>query len=178
MREIPEVIDWPQIFQANEAAIRAHIASKVEEEGDCLVWIGAKDTYGAPVMRVTGWRKIHPVRRILASLDGQDIDGKLMAVTCDCKDCIRHIKPVTRKALQKKTARENPYAQSIVRNKRISDSARERMAKLTIEAVQEMRSSGLSSRAASKQYGVAQSTASDILSHRTWRTYASPWAGL
>lgn len=162
----------------HEPQIRAFIASRTEQEGDCLVWTGALDSYGAPVLRIAPERKMHSVRRVMAALAGMDIEGKFVSTKCDCQLCITHLVVLTRKKLQQRTAKRNPYAQSITRNKKISDKARTRLAKLTLEQVQEMRASGLASRPAAERYGVAQSTASDILSHRTWREYSSPWAGL
>lgn len=170
--------DWPQIPPVNEATIRAFVASRVEQDGDCLVWIGAKDSHDAPIMRIPGERRFRPVRRILATLDGVKIESKLMTVTCGNPCCIKHVAPVTRKTLQRKTSKANPYQKSVLRNKRIADSSRARLSKLTIDIVAEIRSSGLASRAVAKQYGIGQSAASDILSHRSWRIYTSPWAGL
>lgn len=162
----------------HEPKIRAFIATRTEQEGECLIWTGAVDSHGTPVLRVAPDRRMHSVRRVMAALAGMDIEGKLVTTKCDCQNCIAHLAVLTRKKLQQRTAQRNPYAKSITRNKKISDKARERLAKLTLQQVREMRASGLASRPAAERYGIAQSTASDILSHRTWREYSSPWAGL
>ena len=172
------ITNWPQLIKDSEPTLRSLIAARSEADGECIVWTGAKDTYGVPIMRLTGHRKLLYVRRVIAILDGVDITGKLMMQTCECPGCIKHFKPVTRKALQIHTAKVNPYAQSVTRNKKIADKARKRLSLLTPSVVREMRSSGLSSRAAARKYGVCQSAASDILSHRSWREYVTPWSGL
>lgn len=165
-------------YLEHEAQIRAFISTRTEQDGECIVWTGAVDSHGTPVLRVAPDRRMHSARRVMAALAGMDIAGKLVVTKCDCPLCIKHLAVLTRKKLQQRTAKRNPYAKSVTRNKKISDKARERMAKLTISQVREMRASGLASRPAAERYGIAQSTASDILSHRTWREYSSPWSGL
>lgn len=162
----------------HEPQIRAFIATRTEQEGDCIIWTGAVDSRGVPIMRIAPDRKLHSVRRVIATLAGMDVEGKLVSTKCDCQQCVAHLVVLTRKKLQQRTAKRNPYAQSITRNKKISDKARTRLAKLTLEQVREMRASGLAPRAAATLYGVSQTAAYEILSHRTWREYSSPWAGL
>lgn len=171
-------MDWTQYIKDNESAMRRIIDERTREDGDCLAWIGAVDSSGVPVVRVPGHRRLFSAKRVLGLLDGMKIEGKLVISTCECPNCMKHIAPITRLMLQRKTIRENPYHQSITRNKKIADKARARLSKITPEIVIEMRASGLSSRQAAKKYGICQSSASDILAYRSWKDYASPWAGL
>lgn len=165
-------------YKDHEAQIREFMSTRTEVEGDCIIWTGAFDSFGIPMLRIAPDRRLHSVRRVVAALDGKEIKGRLVSVNCGCDQCIKHVTVLSRKQLQQRTARINGYTKSITRNKKISDNARKRLAKLTLEQVQEMRASGMTSRQAAERYGVTQSTASDALSYRTWRVYTSPWAGL
>lgn len=173
-----ENINWPETLLANESKLREAIDAKCVEDGDCLRWAGPVDTNGSPVLRLKGHRKLLSAKRVLAFLDGQKIEGKVVVSMCECENCMLHIQPVTRKVLAHLNVKNTQYHKSPVRNHKIAQSARTRLSGLDMERVLEMRSSGLSSRAAAKEYGVCQSAASDILSGRSWKDYSNPWAGL
>lgn len=170
--------NWTQYIKDNESTMRRIIDERTREDGDCLLWTGARDTNGVPVIKIIGHNKLIAAKRVLAILSGQNIEGKFMVSTCGCDHCMKHITPLTRRMVQRRTVLMNPYPKSPVRNKKIAEKSRERISNITMEIVIEMRASGLSSRQAAKKYGICQSSASDILAYRSWKDYASPWAGL
>lgn len=156
-----------------------YIHDKAERVGNCLFWLGSKDSYGVPLMRKPGARNFSPVRRVILELKGVDIGNKLASTKCGNPQCIceKHILPMTRKQLQIRTAKTTNYAKSPARCAAIAMKRRER-AVLTIEKVAEMRASGLTTREAGRVYGVAQSTAASIMAHKVWKDYSNPFAGL
>lgn len=162
-------------MQESLEAIRANC----DEVGDCWEWRGAMDGT-APVMRPAGGSKLVPVRRVVMKLSGKKLaDGHLACAKCLNKRCVApaHAVGLTRHQLQLRTAKVTQYGSSPVRRAKIARERRKR-SHITPEIVDQMRASGLNSRAAGAAFGCGQSAASDILGGRTWIDYTSPFAGL
>lgn len=155
------------------------IMDKTEQVGHHLEWRGALDTTGIPIMRRPGERKISAVRRIIFELNGTDPTGKLATYTCTSTVCLCHTTLLTRKKLQIRSAKTTNYGKSPARRMAISKKRRE-TAKLSPEIVREMRERAktMTTRELGAAYGVAQSTAADIVGHRIWKDYSNPFAGL
>lgn len=155
------------------------IMDRTEQVDTHLEWRGSLDTAGVPVMRRPGERKFTSVRRIIFELNGTDPTGKLSTYKCTNTVCLCHITLLTRKQLQIRSAKTTNYAKSPARRMAISKKRRE-TAKLTPEIVKEMRERAqtMTTRQLGAEYGVAQSTAAAILSHKTWKDYSNPFMGL
>jgi hypothetical protein len=160
-----------------EASIEA-IRANCDEVGDCWEWRGAMDCT-APVMRPAGSRKLMPVRRVVMTLTGKSVDGRLACAKCLNDRCVNpeHAVGLTRQQLQQRTAQVTQYGRSPARSAKLA-LARRRHSQMTEEIVADMRASGLSTRAAAAAFGCGQTAAADILAGRTWRDYSSPFAGL
>lgn len=156
------------------------IRAACQEVGDCWEWQGACD-HKAPTMRLDGTRRaVAPVRRVILDLQGK-LKPSLFAVAgCGNHRCVNpdHIRQLTRSQLQSRTAKEWNLAANPARSAKISAARRAAGVKLTQEFVDEMRAQGMTSRAAAKQYGVAQSTALQALRGDTWKDYTNPFAAL
>lgn len=161
-------------MKLNLEAIRANC----DEVGDCWEWRGALDG-SAPVMRPSGERRLVPVRRVVLELSGKKLKGKLACASCVNARCVApaHAVGLTRSQLQTRTAKESRYGNSHVRSAKMA-AARRARSSLTMEKVLEMRASGLSTRAAAKRFGCAQSAAADAMAGRTWKDYNSPFTTL
>lgn len=155
------------------------IRANCTECGDCLMWNGSVDTSGTPMVRVPGNRKMTPVRRLVLQAMGTAIKGKLATTSCDRKLCVAqdHAVAATRAELQQLTADRTLFQQRPGRNAKISASKRARGV-VTPEQVAELRASPLSTRAAARLMGIAQSTAQQIRSGETHKDYSSPFAGM
>ena len=155
------------------------IMDKTEQVGPHLEWRGALDSTGVPIMRRPGERKISAVRRIIFELNGANLTGKLATYKCTSTVCLCHITLLTRKQLQIRSAMTTNYGKSPARRMAIAKKRRE-TAKLNPEIVREMRERAqtMTTRQLGAAYGIAQSTAADIVGHRTWRDYSNPFAGL
>ena len=172
----------PAATPEHAAKMRTFIASRTEAAttaGDCQDWTGSLDSHGTPIMRKPGQRTWTPVRRVLLELAGRHIGTRLASTKCSNSLCVcpAHILPMTRSQLHTRSAQASAYPRSIARRMAIA-AKRRTTTHMTLESVAELRASGLPSRAAGLKYGLSQSSASAILGHRTWRNYASPFAGL
>lgn len=157
-----------------------NIHARCQKVGDCWEWTVPTDGR-VPVLRYNGSRRLHPVRRAVMTLKEKPIDGLLVICTCRNPVCVNpaHLKAVTRAHLQKMTADETQYGKSIARSAALA-AARRKQSGLVLseERVAELRASGLTSRAAAKEFGCSQSAAWQAMSGRTWKDYRAPFAGM
>ena len=149
------------------------LLKRVARIGECLEWTGALDNSQTPIHKVKisdGVYKNRSVRRTILEIKTHNY---FAIQTCGNPLCIepKHLRSVTRKTLQKLTAQRSGYGQCEIRRLKISKARREKGTALDMDKVREMRAAGLSSRQAAKKYGIAQSTAHDVLSGRTWREH-------
>jgi hypothetical protein len=142
--------------------------SKVDKAGECWLWIGWKDAdgYGQISLGGRSGRRVgaHVAAWLLAH-------GQLPALQvlhrCDNPACVRA------EHLFLGTQRDN--MQDMVRKGRKAVRAGEEnpQAKLTEEQIEEVRSSYVpgvvTQRQLSRQYGVSQSTISEIVNHKAWK---------
>ena len=158
--------------------IYKRLEGKFTKCGGCWVWNAALSSGQVPAMRVPGKRETIAVRRWIAEQMALNCDGKLVTTKCENKTCVNpeHIDVVTRKTLQKRTAKTG-YLHTITRAKNLSKAARKR-AKITPEIAQRIRESSLSIRAQAEIEGLAKSTISRIRRHEMWKDYTNPFAGL
>ncbi|MDB5975179.1 MAG: hypothetical protein JWR07_1939 [Nevskia sp.] len=148
----------------------------------CWHWKGGVASGGVPQMRAgPGTGPIKPVRAVVLQMLGKWRQGDHLIATntCRSRDCVapEHVCWLTRKELQQRTAKETRYGECPERRLAISKVQRARSPR-TIEMVREMRASGLSTRAAAKVYGCAQSTAALIMCGGMWKDHQNPFAGL
>lgn len=155
------------------------IYSRIEEDGDCWEWKGAFQSCGATPMIHWG-NKVIAVRRLVAIEMGKNVTGKV--VTCSCRNelCVNpdHIMVVTRKQLQVILAKERTYHTSPVRRMRISQIAREKLAKITYEQAMQIRQAEGTQRAIAAMFGVSQATVNKIKLGVTWQDYTNPFVQL
>lgn len=145
----------------------------------CLEWTGSLSK-GIPVARVPGWRDLMAVRRMVLLEQGPIEPGKLASTTCGNRLCINpaHVRPMTRKMVQRKTAQVNPYHKNPVRSAKIAAKAKARrvLDDATAEAI---RLDPRPLRVIAKELGVSFSVPQMIRSGKTYREAAgNPWGGL
>lgn len=164
--------------RANHALVDLQIIhAKCTEEGDCWLWHGAMHG-GAPVLRAG--RQMMSVRRYIAIEIQKRVVGTLLASTeCGNAQCCApdHIAMLTRKQLNQRVTQRTRHQSQLHRNHKLSMSKRGQ-SPLTADQVAEIRMSTLQGRPLARKYGVALDTVQNIRNGRTWRDYASPFAGL
>jgi len=153
------------------------IRAKSVEEGNCWLWQGAMHT-GMPVIRHNG--KVVNVRRIIAQeFLYIDVDGKLATARCGNGKCCapEHVDVVTRQTLQRRTIARTQFHQRVTFKEKAAQAARAR-SPLDHAMVDAIRADERPGREIADELGVAHSTVQHIRSHRNWKDYRSPFAGL
>jgi hypothetical protein len=155
------------------------IYARCIEEGDCWLWQGPVDTNGIPIMRITGSRKLHLVRRHILQMDGTVLGSLRATNTCNVTRCVNpeHAIGWPMSKLIKRAAKTTGYASNPARNAKIALKKRE-LSPITPEQIDEIRSSTESGHAIARRLGFCQATVQAIRAHETWKTYSSPFAGL
>lgn len=155
-----------------------YIHNRCKEDGGCWIWQQACTSNGTPTMYVGP--KMIAVRRVVASLKGLNIEGKVVTSTCGDKRCVcqDHLLVVTKKQLADLIVKRTGHPYRIYRRKKISDARRAKVGKLTDELVREIRASTMTHKEASKKHGISKSTISRIKRHEAWKDYSNPFAGL
>lgn len=156
----------------------AHIQSRTEEIGDCWEWQGALQAVSrVPVMRHKG--KNACVRRWVAIALGHNIEGKVVTHNCGNHLCVNpeHLQVMTKSALQKRTNKTQVHHMTVPRRQRVA-AARRASAKLTPEQVQAIRDDPRYQTVIAQEYGISQSTVSEIKRGETWRDYTNPFIQL
>jgi len=154
------------------------IREKSHEDGDCWIWDAAMAGGKTPV--ISHNLKVQNVRRALAIELGLDVEGKTASNSCDDRRCVcpDHIKVMTRKALQVRSAKVyKGSAQNVIRGKKIAAYKRDASTN-TQEKVNAIRLADGTQREIAKQFGVSQYAVWSIRTYRTWKDYSSPYAQL
>ena len=148
------------------------------EDGDCRIWDGCVSGNGTPKMSAFKQKNL-TVRRVVAELHGHKIAGKIVTNTCGNRLCVapEHVLVVNHSQQGKLNAERAGFASKISRRAKISASARKR-AKLTLEAVEDIRYGPGTVEEKCARYGIAKATAMSIRAYKTWQDYSSPWAGM
>lgn len=164
--------------KANHAPLDlAAIHAKCTEDGDCWLWNGAIHC-GMPVLRAGS--KVISVRRYIAiEIQARAIGTRLASTNCGNPRCCApdHIAMLTRKQLNVRATQRTRHQNRLNRNHKLA-TAKRALSPLTADQVAEIRMSTLQGRPLAKKYGVALDTVQRIRNGRTWRDYASPFAGL
>lgn len=155
------------------------ILARTTPQGRCAIWTGPTK-HGAPVSRVTGFRDLLAVRRMVLLQAGPLAPGVLAAATCGNPLCVsqRCVRGVSRKRLQQITAKHNDYHQSPSRSAKIAAKAKARRV-LSDEQAMAAMSDPRPIRAVAAELGVGFSIVQQLRAGKTYRFSAgNPWAGL
>lgn len=158
------------------------IRERCIEVGNCWEWQGGTSN-GLPKIYVPGKdgkRGGHtPARRYVMKLMGTKLEqGQLVSPKCGNSLCIApHHAVISNRSEVALRMHANGFSKTAAFRAKIGAIGRAR-SKLTPEIVQEMRLSGLTTRAAGKKYGISQYSAWRIMSGNAWKDYSSPFAGL
>lgn len=155
------------------------IYARCIEEGDCWLWQGPVDTNDIPIMRITGSRKLHPVRRYILQMDGTVLGSLRATNICNVPRCVNpeHARAWTMAKLIKRAADETGYAKQPARNAKIAARKRQ-LSPISPELIEEIRTSSESGRAIAIRLGYCQSTIQAIRAYDTWKDYSSPFFAL
>ena len=153
--------------------------ARTVRSGRCLEWTGPMSK-GIPVYRVTGFRELIAVRKLVLLELGPIEPGKLASKTCGNPLCVdpAHVRPMTRGQVQRVTASKNGYHKSPARSAKIAAKAKARRI-LTEEQAAMVRTDPRPLRAVAKELGVNFSVVQQIRAGKTYRfASGNPWVGL
>lgn len=153
------------------------LLSRTIDDAGCAVWVKSCCN-GHPAFRHHG--KTVLVRRALWQDEHGEIpDGKIIRMTCETPKCIHpeHMELTTYQRLGKQLGALGIMS-GPVRSAKIAATKRAKYAKLTPEAVREIRASPETGRAMAAKFNVDEKHISRIRLNRTWREFSSPFAGL
>lgn len=147
------------------------------EYGDCFLWKRCTCN-GHPAMRKDGKTKL--VRRILwESKNGPIPNGGIIKTTCGDVLCINpeHFELTSMKKLCKELGALGVMS-GAMRSAAIQKTKRKTHGKLTLDAVNHIRSSNETTVKLAEIYGVAQGHISKVRKNKVWVNYSSPFSGL
>lgn len=151
------------------------ILSRCIEEGECLIWPGAMASGGkVPCVRYEG--ETFYVRRVLYEHHAgkPPPNGRGIAVTCGCKRCVRHIKPLTKSQIGRRAGANYGGPAHAAR----VAAGRRRNVKLSEEGVRDIRASADPKAVLAQRWGVIPEYVTRIQSGKARREHNSPFAGL
>lgn len=149
--------------------------------GECWEYITAAKTEHHrrhPQVKHNG--EHHLVRRLAYELKRGSVQPHLKIVPfCDNPYCINpeHQKAMTESQKGRRAANRGAFS-SPARAKKIAESRRKVLAKLTPEQAREIRESDESGPTLSERYGINKSRVNAIKRGDAWKDYSSPFAGL
>ncbi len=153
------------------------IASKTTDDAGCMVWTRSCCN-GHPAARIGN--KTMLVRRVLwVELHGDIPSGHIVHMTCNTPLCVEpgHMELTTFQKLGKKLGALGVMSGPI-RSAAIARSKRKTHAKLSDDAVRDIRTSNESGVALAEKYGISQAHLSKVRLHKAWREFSSPFNGL
>lgn len=149
----------------NEYMLRVQGLCK-EVEGH-WIWIGATVTRGG-VSPVMNWKKktVMVRRQMLLLSKGEPPKGFVAAAICDVDKCVHPdcVKWVSRGRIRRREAKKKTYSHEV--RKKLGRGK----PKLTLEQVQEIRSSNDTTRACAARMGVSQYAVWAIRAGKTWKS--------
>lgn len=160
------------------AQILKHVkhADTVTDE-DCWIWTGARSS-GVPAMQYGGG--VVGVRRAILLDRGVTMGRYIAAVKCAEPLCVSPgcVHQISRSTRMRMASEQRGFCQALTRRRKISEAARSRWGRLTLEQVHEIRASSDPQRQLAKRYGISQGTVSAIKRREVWKDYGNPFAGL
>lgn len=153
---------WVSYRRRMTATFPSRFWEKIDKSGECWIWRGpVQDARGYGMVRDSGHPKKDFAHRVAYRLTHGDIlKGMHIMHTCDTPSCCNpeHLKQVTQ-------AENNA---DMRRKRRHRFGINHQHAKLTDDAVRNIRSCSLSPSELAIKYGVSTATIQDARCHRTW----------
>jgi hypothetical protein len=177
-RRIPPP-DLVQDLVAQTLAMMA-VLEHAEEVGDCLMWTAATTRTGYPICKPSGCGCTLVRRHVFALMGGVLRSRQPVATKCGERLCINpaHLVASTTSDIAQSAAARGAWS-GRARGAKISHAKRHSAsAKLTLEDARIIRLSSETGPVLAARYGVNRSLINGIKAGRSWKDYASPFAGL
>jgi hypothetical protein len=151
------------------------ILSRCKEDGGCLLWPGAMADGTCPQMRVKG-KTVNVRRKHFELTVGPIPAGMVVAVTCECQRCIRHVEPQTTAQVSQRVAASGVFSTQAHAAK-IAAGKRKR-SKFSDEAFELIRESEELGTVLAERLGMNHSYLCRARRGIQRKDYNTPWAGL
>jgi hypothetical protein len=160
--------------------ILALVERRCEEDGDCLIWTGAVNSCGAPVITFTNDLGKKPTvqmrRKVWEARTGKKIPkGRYVTYTCNNPRCLEHLELTTRAEI---TSRYWTRPDSRARLTAAATRGGRARAKASMEMAREIRASNETLKQVSQRFGISVALASMIRRGERWKEAGNPFAGL
>lgn len=153
----------PVKFEAHIYARRAWLdgwlATRTQEEGDCLLWTGCMNSGGTPKATIAGDRDVHVRRLVYSVRHGSIPAGHEVVPTCRtprCLACLSAMTPRQRLALHVQAGAYSSPSVCAVR--RAAARARSPHSAEQVKAVRSLRAQGLTHDAIAEATGIKKKT--------------------
>ena len=154
----------------------ARIHQRCIECADCLVWQGHSLAGKHPQMKVKG--KVLYVRRVLYEIQHGEIPaGRVVAVTCETRNCVVHIAARTISDVQTRLGAAGVYS-GVARRAKIAATKRAACSPITMEQALDIRYGSGTLDEAAARHGISKSSAGYIRRGERWKDYSNPFAQL
>lgn len=153
------------------------IHARCIEEGDCLIWQDYSKDGKHPQIKIAG--KVYYVRKVLwGAQNGEMPAGKVLAKTCETRNCVCHTEPQTVSEIQTRVGATGVFS-TPQRGAKIAAAKRAACGKISMEQALDIRNGAASVKEMAKRYGICPSLAGGIRRGERWKEYgANPFAGL
>lgn len=163
--------------KAKELGLTAeYIRLRGVECGECLEWPNAPSGQGGLYIRFK--QHCFAVRKTLWELENDKPapEGRRITYACDNPKCIHHVKQATISAINKRTHKSGKRPTASVSAK--IAAARRKSAKLSPEAVADIKARAESAATLAKRHGVSQTSIYAVWGGKLHRDYSGPFSGL
>lgn len=151
------------------------IESRCNEDGGCLLWPGTLASGTTPSLRKKG-KNINARRRYYELKVGPIPEGMVVAVTCECQRCMRHIEAQTPGQVRQRVAATGVYS-AAVHGPKIA-AGRRKKSKYSEALIDEIRSSDEPQQSLADRVGMPLSYLKKIQRGVQRRRLDNPFAGL
>lgn len=152
------------------AQVLARIAALSKEDGDCMIWQGALNACGIPMLG-----KITTKRAAWVAIHGPIPKGHLVTSSCGCQKCVAHLELTTKAKVLLATNSRADVA--IRRAAKVKKTKRESVGKINMDIARRIRTDGRTLTVWAAEIGCSISLVSLVRNNKSWVESVSPWAG-
>lgn len=150
--------------------ILAALAAFSKEDGDCMIWQGAFNAAGVPMLgNDTAKRAAWKVK------NGPIPAGCLVTSSCGCRKCVEHLTLTTKSAVLRATSDRADVR--VCRAAKVTKAKREQNGKIDMATARRIRADGRTLAVWAAEIGCSISLVSLVRRNKSWVESVNPWVG-